>query len=59
MMFMYFCRMSTRGVYMYDVENLSEPVSYVDVDTTPSILIPYYDPDGRTLFLTGKVRFFQ
>ena len=26
------------------------------LDVSPAILIPYYDEDSNTLFLTGKVR---
>ena len=49
--------MSSRVVSIYDAKDVSKgPVHKEDLDTSPAILIPYYDEDSSTLFLTGRVR---
>ncbi|KAM9783455.1 coronin-7-like isoform X1 [Syngnathus typhle] len=55
---------SERGLYLYSVASLcSGAVVSVCVDVSPSTLIPFYDPDTRLLFLSGKgdtrVRIYQ
>lgn len=38
------------------MDNLNNPLNTVGLDVSPAILIPYYDEDSSTLFLTGRVR---
>ncbi|XP_077411696.1 coronin-7-like isoform X4 [Vanacampus margaritifer] len=46
---------SERGLYLYCASALSSGVvASVSVDVSPSILIPFYDPDTSLVFLTGK-----
>ena len=40
---------------VYQSKDLKE-VHQVPLDQSPTILIPYYDQDSNTLFVTGKVR---
>lgn len=40
------------------MDDLSNPLNTVGLDVSPAILMPYYDEDSSTLFLTGRVRFF-
>ena len=40
---------------MFSTSNLSE-VAMKSLDVSPTILVPYYDADSSTLFVTGKVR---
>ena len=47
-------RTSERQVMVYRVNDLQE-VHTVPLDVSPTILIPYYDQDSNTLFVTGKV----
>ncbi|XP_064415249.1 coronin-7 [Latimeria chalumnae] len=46
---------SERQLYLYNAESLSTgTVSRASMDVSPSILIPFYDEDTSTVFLTGK-----
>lgn len=49
-----FSKVSERQVVLYSVDDLSTPLATEGIDVNPSILIPFYDEDSRTLFLTGK-----
>jgi len=35
------------------------PLNTVGLDVSPAILIPFYDEDSSTLFLTGKVCMYK
>lgn len=48
-------RVSERQISIYKATNLSAPINTVGLDVSPAILIPFYDEDSSTLFLTGKV----
>lgn len=48
-------RSSIRQVAVYDAKNLAEQLGKVDLDTSPAILVPHYDEDSSTLFVTGRV----
>lgn len=39
---------------MYHTKDLSAPVTTIGLDVAPAILIPFYDEDSSTLFVTGK-----
>lgn len=39
----------------FKAKDLSVPLNTVGLDVSPAILIPCYDEDSSTLFLTGKV----
>lgn len=48
---------SERGLYLFSADSLSSgTVCSVSLDTSPSTLIPFYDPDTSLVILTGKVR---
>jgi len=51
-------RVSERQIYVFKVDNLNTPLNTVGLDVSPAILMPYYDEDSSTLFLTGRVRIF-
>lgn len=53
---MFFFRVSERQIIVYKREDLSNPIATVGLDVSPAILIPFYDEDSSTLFLTGKVK---
>lgn len=42
-------------VFMYDTGDLSKPLYEDSIDECPAILIPYYDEDSNTVFLSGRV----
>lgn len=46
---------SERGLYLYSADSLSSgAVSSVNIDVSPSTLIPFYDPDTSVVLLAGK-----
>ncbi|KAL3188432.1 hypothetical protein MRX96_003412 [Rhipicephalus microplus] len=49
-----FNKVSERQVSLYDSQSLSAPLTTEGIDVSPAILIPFYDEDSSTLFLTGK-----
>lgn len=42
-------------VFMYDTGDLSKPLYEDSIDECPAILVPYYDEDSNTVFLSGRV----
>lgn len=40
------------------MKDLTTPLNTVGLDVAPAILMPFYDEDSSTLFVTGKVGFF-
>ena len=51
-----FSKQSEREVMLFKVgSNTVEKLHTEVLDVSPSILIPYYDQDSSTLFLTSKV----
>lgn len=50
-------RVSERQIYVFKIDNLNTPLNTVGLDVSPAILMPYYDEDSSTLFLTGRVSF--
>ncbi|XP_037506962.1 coronin-7-like [Rhipicephalus sanguineus] len=49
-----FNKVSERQVSLYDGKLLSAPLTTEGIDVSPAILIPFYDEDSSTLFLSGK-----
>ncbi|CAH0770610.1 unnamed protein product [Bemisia tabaci] len=49
-----FDKVSERKIILFSKENLDTPISTFSLDVSPSTLIPFYDEDGSTLFLTGR-----
>ncbi|XP_011637681.1 coronin-7 isoform X2 [Pogonomyrmex barbatus] len=49
-----FDKVSERQIYVFKVDNLNAPLNTVGLDVSPAILMPYYDEDSSTLFLTGR-----
>lgn len=49
-----FDKVSERQISVYHFQNLSTPLNTVSLDVSPAILIPFYDEDSSTLFVTGK-----
>ncbi|XP_029363747.1 coronin-7-like isoform X2 [Echeneis naucrates] len=46
---------SERGLYLYSADSLSSgAIANIQVDVSPSTLIPFYDPDTNVIILTGK-----
>ena len=48
-------RSSQRLVYVFRSTDLSTSLNTLNLDVSPTLLIPYYDEDSSTVFLTGKV----
>lgn len=49
-----FNKVSERQVSLYDAKAPSSPMITEGIDVSPAILIPFYDDDSSTLFLSGK-----
>lgn len=49
-----FDKVSERQISVYHAQKLQAPLNTIGLDVSPSILIPYYDEDSSTLFVTGK-----
>lgn len=49
------CRVSERQISIYKATDLSAALNTVGLDVSPAILMPFYDEDSSTLFVTGKV----
>ncbi|CAH1716526.1 unnamed protein product [Chironomus riparius] len=49
-----FDKVSERQVYVFKTSNLNDALGMVSLDVSPALLIPYYDEDSSTIFLTGK-----
>lgn len=47
-------RVSERQITVYKSDHLNAPLNTAALDVSPSILIPFYDEDSSTLFVTGK-----
>lgn len=52
-----FDKVSERQITAFKSSDLKAPVNTVGLDVSPAILIPFYDDDSSTLFVTGKVGF--
>lgn len=42
-------------MYVFRSTDLTTSLNTLNLDVSPTLLIPYYDEDSATLFLTGKV----
>ncbi|KAF4529652.1 hypothetical protein B566_EDAN017985 [Ephemera danica] len=49
-----FDKTSERQLLAFKTKDLKNPLTTIGIDTSPAILIPFYDEDSSTLFLTGK-----
>jgi len=47
-------RQSAREVKIWDLKNLSEPLTSETIDTASGVLVPLYDDDTKVLYLCGK-----
>jgi len=58
-----FSRTSERQVFIWDSQNLTEPIKQENIDTASGMLIPHYDPDNCMLYLAGKgdgnIRYYE
>lgn len=49
-----FDKVSERQIMVFKSSDLNSPLNTIGLDVSPAILIPFYDEDSSTLFLTGK-----
>ncbi|XP_066594127.1 coronin-7 isoform X2 [Prorops nasuta] len=49
-----FDKVSERQILVFKADSLISPLNTVGLDVSPAILMPYYDEDSSTLFLTGR-----
>ncbi|VEN52883.1 unnamed protein product [Callosobruchus maculatus] len=49
-----FDKVSERQISVYKSNDLSSPLNTIGLDVSPAILIPFYDDDSSTLFVTGR-----
>jgi len=49
-----FTKQSKREFKLFDMRNLASPYHVGEIDQAAGVIIPFYDPDTRVLFLGGK-----
>ncbi|XP_013771927.1 coronin-7-like [Limulus polyphemus] len=49
-----FSKISERQISVYDSTDLSSPLTTEGIDVSPAILIPFYDENSSSLFLSGR-----
>ncbi|KAG7489128.1 coronin-1C isoform X1 [Solea senegalensis] len=58
-----FSRMSERQLSLWNADNMEEPLSVNEMDTSNGVLLPFYDPDTNVVYLCGKgdssIRYFE
>ncbi|KAJ1974671.1 Coronin-like protein crn1 [Dimargaris xerosporica] len=58
-----FSRSSERQLFIWDTADLSQPRREVSIDLSSGILMPFYDPDTKMLYLAGKgdgnIRYYE
>ncbi|XP_028824583.1 coronin-1C-A isoform X2 [Denticeps clupeoides] len=58
-----FSRMSERQLALWNPENMEEPITVHEMDTSNGVLLPFYDPDTNVVYLCGKgdssIRYFE
>ena len=54
--FLFVFRQSERLVMVFKMGPVPEMVHTLTLDVSPAVLIPFYDEDSGTLFLSSKVR---
>ncbi|XP_015122685.1 coronin-1A-like, partial [Diachasma alloeum] len=45
---------SMRQIYVRDVRHFANPINSFELEASPGVLIPLFDPDTNMLFLAGK-----
>ncbi|KAG1667874.1 Coronin-7 [Nymphon striatum] len=45
---------SERILYLYEFADMKKPLTTFEIDISPAILVPHYDEDSSTLFLSAK-----
>ncbi|KAI4821194.1 hypothetical protein KUCAC02_029136, partial [Chaenocephalus aceratus] len=58
-----FSRMSERQLSLWNANNMEEPMTVTEMDTSNGVLLPFYDPDTGVVYLCGKgdssIRYFE
>ncbi|KAJ1657091.1 Coronin-like protein crn1 [Dispira simplex] len=58
-----FSRSSERQLYVWDTANLNAPLKDISIDLSSGIIMPFYDPDSKVLYLAGKgdgnIRYYE
>ncbi|KAI7899538.1 uncharacterized protein BX663DRAFT_521236 [Cokeromyces recurvatus] len=58
-----FSRMSDRQLNLWNATDLSKPIKSEFLDTSSGVIMPFYDPDTKILFLAGKgdgnIRYYE
>ncbi|XP_020498890.2 coronin-1C-A [Labrus bergylta] len=58
-----FSRMSERQIVLWNAQNMEEPMTVHEMDTSNGVLLPFYDPDTNVVYLCGKgdstIRYFE
>uniref|UniRef100_A0AAQ6ADZ5 Coronin n=1 Tax=Amphiprion ocellaris TaxID=80972 RepID=A0AAQ6ADZ5_AMPOC len=58
-----FSRMSERQLALWNIQNMEEPMTVNEMDTSNGVLLPFYDPDTNIVYLCGKgdssIRYFE
>ena len=52
-----FGKASQREINVYRSNNITQPISTIPINISPSIIVPYIDQDTNLMFLTGRVKY--
>ncbi|KAK3598613.1 hypothetical protein CHS0354_019873 [Potamilus streckersoni] len=58
-----FSRLGERQLAIWDIKNISQPLTRIVVDNSNGVLIPFYDHDTKVVFTAGKgdgnIRYYE
>lgn len=58
-----FTKQSQRQLKIWDSRDLSKPLTKVDIDQAAGVILPFFDPDTKVLYLCGKgdgnIRYYE
>mmetsp|Transcript_11376 Transcript_11376/g.46094 ORF Transcript_11376/g.46094 Transcript_11376/m.46094 type:complete len:456 (+) Transcript_11376:346-1713(+) len=58
-----FTKQSQRQLKIWDVRNLEKQLTKIDIDQAAGVILPYFDPDTKVLYLCGKgdgnIRYYE
>jgi coronin-1B/1C/6 len=58
-----FTKQSQREMKIWDLRNTAQPLNKVDIDQAAGVILPFFDPDTKIIWLSGKgdgnVRYYE
>ena len=58
-----FSKQSDRQLFIWDTKNFNEPLKQITLDSSAGVIMPFYDPDTKLIYLAGKgdgnIRYYE